>query len=468
MGGNYHFDYVYDHLNRLASSAGNFTGDPSAHLGDYSSTYDMSVAYNKTGGIIQKNQGHQQNGNMNNINSYNNEYQYQSGTHKVDTITDLTTGQYERYHYDNNGNPTAIDKDGDNSRLYWDEADRLKAVNREGAGIFQYYAYDDAGDRIIKSNIEQGAQLYQNGQVMDPGSFYVTGFKVYPNAYHVQNSDNRLTKHYYAGNQRVASRIMDFDFSVMKSSGSKSEKGADTKEADLKQYLEKARIDFTQLKTELAKGPVQQDGVYYLHGDHLGTATFVTEHHGLPSQFFLNLPFGETMAEQMTGIYNNPYKFNAKELDDETGLYYYGARYYNPRLSMWYGVDPLAEKMPSWSPYVYTFDNPVRFTDPDGMAPKDIIYLNNDGSINRVVNNGSKYITLVHNNKSLLLGNLPMSNAYSFNMKASKNVIAYYGSKIGATNISTTSERSNNSTAYYNNDGGIVLMLKRTAIFILW
>ncbi|MFC3161018.1 RHS repeat-associated core domain-containing protein [Chryseobacterium arachidis] len=181
----------------------------------------------------------------------------------------------------------------------------------------------------------------------------------------------------------------------------------------------------------------------------------VANFQGDATQFFLNLPFGETMLEQMDGSYNNPYKFNAKELDEDTGLYYYGARYYNPRLSIWYGVDPLAVKMPNWSPYAYTFDNPVRFTDPDGMAPKDIIYLNNDGSINRVVNNGSKYITLVHNNKSLLLGNLPMSNAYGFNMKAS-NVIAYYASKIGATNISTTSERSNNSTAYYNNDGGIV------------
>ncbi|KMQ63855.1 hypothetical protein ACM40_03515 [Chryseobacterium sp. BLS98] len=68
----------------------------------------------------------------------------------------------------------------------------------------------------------------------------------------------------------------------------------------------------------------------------------------------------------MDGSYNNPYKFNAKELDEDTGLYYYGARYYNPRLSIWYGVDPLAEKYPSWSLYVYTFDNPVRFTDPDG------------------------------------------------------------------------------------------------------
>ncbi|MET3035870.1 RHS repeat-associated core domain-containing protein [Chryseobacterium sp. NRRL B-14859] len=84
---------------------------------------------------------------------------------------------------------------------------------------------------------------------------------------------------------------------------------------------------------------------------------------------FLNLPFGETMLEQMDGSYNNPYKFNAKELDEDTGLYYYGARYYNPRLSIWYGVDPLGENMPSWSPYVYTFDNPVRFIDPTGMEP---------------------------------------------------------------------------------------------------
>ncbi len=70
--------------------------------------------------------------------------------------------------------------------------------------------------------------------------------------------------------------------------------------------------------------------------------------------------------EQMDGSYNNPYKFNAKELDEDTGLYYYGARYYNPRLSIWYGVDPLAGKYPNWSPYTYTFDNPINYIDPDG------------------------------------------------------------------------------------------------------
>ena len=47
------------------------------------------------------------------------------------------------------------------------------------------------------------------------------------------------------------------------------------------------------------------------------------------------------VEQQEPTAYVNPYKFNAKELDSETGLYYYGARYY-PRLSIWYGVDPLA------------------------------------------------------------------------------------------------------------------------------
>ena len=102
-----------------------------------------------------------------------------------------------------------------------------------------------------------------------------------------------------------------------------------------------------------------------MHSDHLGTATYVTDSNGDTAQFFLNLPFGETMVEQ-TGAYDNPYKFNAKELDEETGLYYYGSRYYNSRLSIWYGVDPAFAKFPSWNPYSYTLENPVNLIDPNG------------------------------------------------------------------------------------------------------
>ena len=58
-----------------------------------------------------------------------------------------------------------------------------------------------------------------------------------------------------------------------------------------------------------------------------------------------------------------PYKFNGKQFDEETGLYYYGARYLNPMASIWYGVDPMAEKYATTGGYVYTLDNPIRLID---------------------------------------------------------------------------------------------------------
>jgi RHS repeat-associated protein len=68
-----------------------------------------------------------------------------------------------------------------------------------------------------------------------------------------------------------------------------------------------------------------------------------------------------------------PYKFNGKEKDEETGLYYYGARYYNGDDQLWMGVDPMWEKYPGISPYVYCANNPVRYNDPDGRNPVFVI-----------------------------------------------------------------------------------------------
>jgi RHS repeat-associated protein len=84
------------------------------------------------------------------------------------------------------------------------------------------------------------------------------------------------------------------------------------------------------------------------------------------------VPFGEVFIEERNNTWNTPYLFNAKELDEETGLYYYGARYYEPRISLWLSVDPLGEKYPNVSAYVYTFQNPINVIDPDG---RDAIYI---------------------------------------------------------------------------------------------
>ena len=58
--------------------------------------------------------------------------------------------------------------------------------------------------------------------------------------------------------------------------------------------------------------------------------------------------------------------FSAKEKDTETGLSYFGARYYSSDLSIWLSVDPMSDKYPSMSPYVYCANNPVKLVDPNG------------------------------------------------------------------------------------------------------
>ena len=83
------------------------------------------------------------------------------------------------------------------------------------------------------------------------------------------------------------------------------------------------------------------------------------------------VPYGEVFIEERNNVWNSPYLFNAKEFDEETGLYYYGARYYDPRLAMWLGVDPLTEKYPNVSPYNYCINNPIRNVDIYGLGPAD-------------------------------------------------------------------------------------------------
>ena len=85
-------------------------------------------------------------------------------------------------------------------------------------------------------------------------------------------------------------------------------------------------------------------------------------------------PFGMTMEGEWQDIVNGPennYLYNGKELNTDFGLDWsdYGARYYDAAIGRWNSVDPMAEFMSDFSPYVYAFNDPLYYNDPTGMVP---------------------------------------------------------------------------------------------------
>ena len=111
---------------------------------------------------------------------------------------------------------------------------------------------------------------------------------------------------------------------------------------------------------------IEEKDVFFYHSDHLGSTSYITDKDGNATQFVSYKPYGEVLVDEHAASFESPWKFNGKELDSETGLYYYGARYYEPVLALWYGVDALTEKYPNMGGYVYCAGNPVKLVDVDG------------------------------------------------------------------------------------------------------
>jgi RHS repeat-associated protein len=110
----------------------------------------------------------------------------------------------------------------------------------------------------------------------------------------------------------------------------------------------------------------------FFHTDHLGSTHFVTSEQGRVREHFEQMPFGEPWIEEQAGQDATPYRFTGKELDSETGLMYFGARYYDPRQAQWASVDPaLGMELSTrnrWA-YSYSWNSPVALIDRDGWDP---------------------------------------------------------------------------------------------------
>ncbi|MDH5398073.1 MAG: RHS repeat-associated core domain-containing protein [Cyclobacteriaceae bacterium] len=388
MGGSSKYSYEYDDLYRLTTATGSYKGATEEH------SYTLNMEYNTVGGITQKTQSHQRRGNGEGWNlqkktTYDMGYDYGGDL----AHAPVHIGE-KAYSYDANGNMTGWDHDvsGQRRKLVWDEENRLRAVLDNGS--VYHYIYDAGGQRVLKGQ-GKGQTVFVNGEEKG-GSGQIGNFTVYVSPFVVLRSGS-YTKHYYIEGQRIVSKLgggWDDTFTTAAGGGKVDfqKKEIQMQEGMVKnmkflgldgQVLTAGKSGKTppgQLNGSGGQSNPAEPNRYFYHPDHLGSTSYITDATGEVYQHLEYFAFGETFVEEHSNTDRTPYLYNGKELDEETGLYYYGARYYDAQTSVWVSVDPMAEKYPGLSGYNYVANNPLKYVDPDGL---NIYEIQENGTIRR-------------------------------------------------------------------------------------
>jgi RHS repeat-associated protein len=111
-------------------------------------------------------------------------------------------------------------------------------------------------------------------------------------------------------------------------------------------------------------------GPTWLTGDHLGSASLATNAAGAKVSDERYLPYGATRS----GGVPTDYQFTGQRLDTGTGLYYYGARYYDPVVGRFISADVVVQapgRPQTLNRYSYALNNPLRYTDPTGNVAEE-------------------------------------------------------------------------------------------------
>ena len=253
---------------------------------------------------------------------------------------------------------------------YFNASGNLKACGTDMQ--ISVYGYNSANTRTYKVNLFNTNQ-WVNGQPQ-PIQPMVQNAMFYPNTYINFTQAGEYTKHYYNGTERIASRLGEQQVPVsVENDQELLNYQHDTKEIlrnAIGQHLYDEPTDMQEgdvIPLEFLQPCGNSNAVYYYHPNHLGSTSFVTDMQQSVVQSFLYAPYGEIISEYNTHAMGDAfpkYAFNAKELDEETGMYYYEARYYAP--PVFTSRDPLFEKYFWMSPYAYCANNPVKYVDPSG------------------------------------------------------------------------------------------------------
>jgi RHS repeat-associated protein len=274
--------------------------------------YTQKYTYDEVGNILQLQH-------IAGTGSYTRDYNYSSSSNKLVT-TEVGSWLYT-YGYDVRGNMTAMPH---LSVMNWNALNELSSVT---AGS-NTTSYQYSGGQRIRKYTDKGSIKEERIYL---GSYEIyrkfTGSSLTPDL-------ERITVHISDDTGRIA-------------------------------MLEKRTIGTDASLPELQR---------YIYSNHLQSASLELNEVAEIISYEEYHPYGTTAYQAMNEDINavsKRYRYTGKERDEESGLYYHGARYYIPWLARWTACDPLESKYAGMSPYNYSFNNPVVFNDPSGADPTD-------------------------------------------------------------------------------------------------
>ena len=375
--------YEYDALNRLTYSKGNIDNQGTDLW------YESNYNYNANGKMQQKQTHSRKLNNTLGIHDIHTAYTYTYNNDQpntIESIYDEESGLSKYYKWDGKGNMTDRydEQNKTNTKMCWTEDNRMQAYVQMNEGTDKgraaYYGYNTTGERYVRYigttiNITQNGITFHRPVLQSP--------VLYANSLITLNGKG-YTKHYFEGDRRVCSKLGggftgrtedDINDRIQPIEGEYEElferqyQGMKETFGRCMETEVEHNLKYDPYKTimENELGRDEDEPAFYYHGDHLGSSAYLTDEAGAITQTLNYLPYGEDWVD----VHNNPnylsrYKYNGKEKDPESGLHYYGARYYDSDISQWLSIDPMADKYPSLSPYNYCADNPVVLVDPDG------------------------------------------------------------------------------------------------------
>ena len=395
---------------------------------------------------------------------------------------------------------------------YWYDADGERTVKTSGENeaIYVNYRASRVQCQVCLSIAEAQPIITESNSEFSGGNTGTARFSLYGSPYLVAGQGGKYTKHIYVGSQRIVSKLGDLasygaDPRRIPYAGNEADGLTINYKDKYNQQLQSIKDNYKAFDQPYngkdnddyvnGQGFCCDDGTpeaaqaramartraandnfhdkdnyekmqFYYHPDHLGSSSYITNLDGEVAQHIEYVPFGEVFIEERNNTWNTPYLFNAKEFDEETGMYYYGARYYESRVSLWMSTDPMEKNMPYSSTYTYCHNNPINRIDENGLAD----YFSTSGKFIRSDGNDKDpYIYIQTRKGNVILSDYNFGNYKSGGLRKMMRIVYHYAKKTGATqhataigvDASTPKGTDANTLAYTLNDKIIRVLVKK-------